>query len=56
MMESIEMIRKKDMVLSSGLTGDAIEGNGKMENSTVKVCILLLITKRKRVNGKKENE
>ena len=56
MMGNTEMIRKKDMVLSSGLTDDVTEGNGKMENSTVKVCILLLITKRKRENGKKENE
>ena len=56
MMESTEMIRKKAMALLNGLTDDVIEGSGKMENSTGKVCTLHLITKRKKGNGRKENE
>lgn len=53
-MENTEMIRKRDMEFSNGLTAGVIEGSGRMGSNTEKEFMLLLTTKKKKGSGKKE--
>lgn len=56
MKENTETIRKKVMEFLNGLMVDVTEEHGKVASNTVKACIQLLISLKKKESGKKENE
>jgi len=56
MMENTEMTKRRATAFLNGLTVDATEECGKMDFSTEKESMQQPTDKKKKVNGKKENE
>ena len=53
---NILMIKKKDMVFTSGLTGENTKACGRMESNTERVNSTTARERAKKVTGKKERE